>query len=85
MSQISADNGPNCRKLKDSVVGWQNVYWKSMEDCFRGIPTFGMGYKRTKDYCRPAFNAQEASSINEVQSTKDPGLWFRCGGPNFQN
>ena len=31
------------------------------------------------------FDAPEASTINEVKSTKNPGLCFRCSGPHFQN
>ena len=73
------------RLLKDSVVDHWSVHWKSMEDCFRDICAFGEGYKRTKGYGRAKFYAQGASKINEVKSTKDPGLCFRCGRHHFHN
>ena len=36
-------------------------------------------------YSRANFNAPEAKVINEVKSTKEPGLCFKCGGPYFQS
>ena len=67
MSQISVEclnhycvvYGLNLRKLKDSVVGHWSVHWKSIEDCFRDICTFGVGYKRAKGYCRAEFDTPE--------------------------
>ena len=58
---------------------------ETMEDCFRDICNIGVGYKRVKVYCRAAFNTQEASTITEVKTTKEPGPCYKCGGPNFQN
>ena len=85
LNQFTVMYDLNCRKLKDIVELHQNAHWKSMEDCFSDICTFGAGYKRAKGYCRAEFDAWGASIINEVKSTKDTGLWFRCGGWHFQN
>ena len=51
----------------------KSMQWRSVEDCFRDICAFGAGYKRAKGYGRAEFDAQEASTINEVKSKKDPG------------
>ena len=69
--------GLNCKRLKYSVAG---QYWKSMEDCFRDICTFGAGYERTKGYSRADFNVPETSAVNICKSTKDPGPCFGCSG-----
>ena len=80
-SDCTMEYGLNCRKLKDSVVGHQTMHWKSMEDCFRDICPLGVGYERTKGYCRADFDTPEVSTINEVKSTKDLGPCFRCIRP----
>ena len=46
----------NHREIKDSVVGCQSAHWKSIEDCFRDICIFEMGYKRAKGYWRADFD-----------------------------
>ena len=48
--------GLNSRKFRESVMGHQNVQWRSMEDCFRDIHVFGAGYERAKYYDRAEFN-----------------------------
>ena len=85
LNHYTAMYGLNSRKLKDSAVGHWSTQWRSMEDCFRNICAFAVGYKTAKDYGRAEFHAQKVSTINEVKSKKDPGPCFRCGGPHFQN
>ena len=93
MSQISAENlnhytvvyGLTCRRLEDGVAGHWDTHWRSMKDCFRDICALDASYKRDKGYCIAEFDNPEASTINTVKSTKDPGLYFRCGGPHLQN
>ena len=92
MSQISVGNLNHytvvydlyCKELKDRVKEQWSAHWRSMEDCFRDIYTFGVGYNRTKGYCRADYNAPEASAINYAKSTKNPEPCFRCSGPHFQ-
>ena len=93
MSQISVEGVNhytivychNCIKLKDSVVRHCSAHWKSLEDCFTDICTSGVCYERAKGYCRADFDTPGASAINEVKSTKDPGLYIRCSGPHSQS
>ena len=66
-------------------MGYQSTQWGSIEDCFRDICNFGVRYKRAKGYYRAEFDTPEASTVNEVNSTKNPGLCFKCRGPYFQN
>ena len=56
-----------------------------MEDCFSNMCTFGTGYKRAKGYFRADFNAPETTMINEVKSTTELGLCFKCSQPHFQH
>ena len=84
LSHYTIVHGLHCRKLKDSVGGYWSAHWKSMEDCFRDICTFGAGYDRDKGYCKADFNVTKPSTINEVKSTKDPELCFTCSVPHFQ-
>ena len=53
-----------------------------MEDYFRAICAFGVGYERVKGY---EFDTPEASRVNEARSKKDPGPHFTVSGPHFQN
>ena len=70
--------GLNSNKLKDKVVGHQIASWKTMEDCFSDIHTFGAGYERAKGYCRADSDTPEALVISEVKSMKEPGPCFTC-------
>ena len=63
--------------LKDTVVGLHSAHWTSRKDCLRNICTLGLGYKRAKCYYRAEFDAPGASAINEIKSTKNPGLCFQ--------
>ena len=36
------------KKLRDVVVGLQNAYWNTKEDCFNNICTISAGYERVK-------------------------------------
>ena len=56
-----------------------------MEDCFKDIDNTGADYERAKCYCRADFSAPEASTITEVKTMKEPGQYYRCGRPDFQN
>ena len=54
-----------------------------MEDCFSNIYTLGAGYEWAKDYSRADFDAPEAPVINEVKSTRELELCFKCSRPEF--
>ena len=46
-------------QFRESVAGHWNMQLKFMEDCFRDIHTFGMGYRKAKGYGRAGFDAQK--------------------------
>ena len=70
--------GLKCRNVKDSDAGHQSMHWMLLEDCFKHICAFCVGYKRVRCYGRAGFNAKKSSTINKIKSTKDPGPCFRC-------
>ena len=94
MSQISVKDlnhypavcGLNCRKLKKKCCGTLECTLEVNGKIASEMSViFGADDKRAKGYCRAESNAQEASTLNEVKPTKDPGPCFRSSGPHFQN
>ena len=76
--------GLNCRRSKDSVVGYWSIQRKIMEDCFRDIWNIGAGYKRAKGYCRAKLNTPEASIITELNTLKDQNCATNLDNPTFK-
>ena len=52
---------------------------------FRDICNIGDGFKRAEDYYRTDFNTSEASTITEVETSKELGPCYRYSRPHFQN
>ena len=56
-----------------------------MEDFFSHICAFGVDYENAIGHCRGDFNTQGAPVINEVNFTKETGMFFKCCEPYFQS
>ena len=73
----------NCRKLKDSIAGYQSTQSRTIEECFRDICNVSAGCEQAKGYCRAKFNTLDASCITEIKTMKKTGPCYKCKGPHI--